>query len=148
MKYNIVYFSRTGVSKRVAETIANGVANEVIEITDNKNWNGILGFIKGAFYASTDKEVSIKVNGEIDRTKDYIVVSPLWAGGPALAIRTFLKEVPFNKVKIVITCDGSNVEKSIKKFEDKHGEFKESYGIVKNQNNEEEIIKQIIDSSK
>lgn len=148
MKYNIVYFSRTGVSKMVAETIANGIDNEVIEITDDKNWNGILGFIKGGFYASIDKQVSIKVDGEIDRTKDYIVISPLWAGGPAPAIRRFLKEVPFNKVKLVITCDGSNVEKSIKKFEDKHGKFKEIYGIVKHENNEEQIIKQIIDSFK
>ncbi|MBS4538746.1 hypothetical protein GOQ27_09740 [Clostridium sp. D2Q-11] len=148
MGYNIVYFSRTGVSKRVAEKVANGLDTKAIEVTDNKSWQGILGFIKGGFYATIGKEVSIKINGEIDRSEEYIVLSPLWAGGPAPAIRTFLKGVPSNQVKLVITCDGSNVEKAINKYENKHGKFKENYGIVKHEKNEERVIEEIINSSK
>jgi len=51
----VLFFSRTGTSKRVATKIADGLGLKPIEITDDKNWNGILGYIKGGYYSSSNK---------------------------------------------------------------------------------------------
>ncbi|MBC7960795.1 MAG: flavodoxin family protein, partial [Vallitaleaceae bacterium] len=41
----VVYFSRTGNSKRVAEKIAQKIGSHVSVLTDDKNWKGLLGYI-------------------------------------------------------------------------------------------------------
>jgi flavodoxin len=41
MELQVVYFTRTGNSKRVAEKIAKKLNVSIIEIKDNKSWKGI-----------------------------------------------------------------------------------------------------------
>ncbi len=84
MKYKVVYFTRTNYSKKVAEKIANKLSCEAIQIIDNKNWNGCLGFIKAGYYSSIKKPVEIEILGNLDTADEFIVVAPLWAGGVAL----------------------------------------------------------------
>lgn len=89
MNCKVVYFSRTGTSNRVAKKLADKLSCETIEITDNMNWNGILGFIKGGYYSLFNKDVDININGHIDTSTDFILVSPLWFGRIAPASRAF-----------------------------------------------------------
>lgn len=144
----VLFFSRTGTSKRVATKIADGLGLKPIEITDDKNWNGILGYIKGGYYSSTNKSVNIKVNGDFKDADEYIVVSPLWAGGPTPAIREFLKQVPINKVNLVLTCKGSDIDSALTKYESTVGKLNAGFGIVKRLNNENKCIENIIKSFK
>jgi len=144
MGYKVVYFSRTGISKRIAGKIANKISCTSIEVTDNMNWKGILGFLKGGYYASMNKDVEIKVNGVLDNNDEIILITPLWAGGPAPAIRIFLKNIPSDKVHLVVTADGSDVKKSIIKYEKKNSNFKSVRGIIKNKNNEELVIEELV----
>jgi len=109
MKYIVVYFTRTNTSKRIAEKISNKLSCEVVQITDNLNWSGILGFFKAGYYSSKDKPVDIEVSGNTDGVDEYIVVAPLWAGGLAPAARTFLKTIPVDKVHLVVTSIGNHV---------------------------------------
>ena len=83
MKYQVVYFSRTNYSKSIAEKIAKKLACEVIQITDNKNWKGFLGFMKAGFYSSTNRPVEIEILGKLNASDETIVVAPLWAGALA-----------------------------------------------------------------
>jgi len=144
----VLFFSRTGTSKRVATKIADGLKLKPIEITDDKNWNGILGYIKGGYYSSTNKSVNIKVNGAFKDADQYVVVSPLWAGGPAPTVREFLKQVPLNKVNLVLTCKGSNIESALSKYESSVGKLKAGFGIVQRLNNENKCIEEIIQAVK
>ncbi len=48
-KYGVIYFTRTNNSKRVAEKIADRLSCEVVQITDNINWQGLFGYIKADF---------------------------------------------------------------------------------------------------
>ena len=138
MNYKVVYFTRTGTSKRVAEKIANKLSYEAIQITDNKNWKGILGFIRGGYYASKNKNVDIKINGNLDGADEIIVVTPLWAGGVSPAIKTFLRTTSLNKIHLVVTSKGSNIKNP--------SGFKSVSDIVKSKNNEDVIISNLIDS--
>jgi len=144
----VLFFSRTGTSERIATKIADGLGISPIQITDDKNWNGPLGFIKGGYYASTNKRVNIKVNGNYKDVDQYIVVSPLWAGRPAPAICEFLKQVPVNKVNLVLTCNGSDIESAFTKYENAIGKLKGRFGIVKRLKDEDKRIKGIIQIDK
>lgn len=110
MSYKVVYFTRTGTSKRIAEKIADKLACEVIQITDNKNWNGILGYIKAGYYASAHKAVEIHVSKKTEAGDELIVVSPFWAGDLAPAVRIFLETVPKDKVDLIIDSGSSIVD--------------------------------------
>jgi len=132
MNVKVVYFSRTGTSKRVAEKIAKELSCEVIEILDGINWNGVSGYIKAGYYSLRKKDVEIKINGNIDKADEFIVVSPLWAGGPPPAVRTFLKKMAFNTIHLVITSNASDVRS--------YPEFKSVSEIIKKKNNEDLVI--------
>jgi flavodoxin len=136
MKFKVVYFSRTGTSKRIAEKIGEGLSCDVIEISDNMNWGGIFGYIKAGFYSSTNRNVDIEIHGNIDAADEFIVVTPLWAGGAVPAVRAFLKTTPKDKIHLVVTSDGSN-------FGNSSG-FKSVSNIAKKNNNEDEIISNFI----
>ena len=138
MNYKVVYFTRTGNSKRVAEKIANKLSCETIQITDNIDWKGSLGFIKGGYYASKNKHVDIKIPEKLNNTDEFIVVTPLWAGRVAPAIKTFLETTTLDKIHLVVTSNGSNIK-------DRSG-FKSVSDIVKNKNNEDVIITNLLSS--
>ena len=144
----VLFFSRTGTSKRVATKIGDKLGLKPMEITDDKNWNGISGYIKGGYYSSTNKSVNIKVNGDFKDADEYIVVSPLWAGGPAPTVREFLKQVPLAKVNLILTCKGSNIESALAKYESTVGKLKAGFGIVQRLNNEDKCIEDIIQAVK
>lgn len=144
MKNVVLYFTRTGGSKRVAEIIAAKIGVNAIEITDNKNWNGVLGYIKAGFYSSFNKNVPIIINEVYEDADQYIVISPIWAGGPAPAVKEFIKLVKTDKVNLVLTCLGSDTDVALTKFETKFGKLKGKFGIVKKLNNEEKIIAEIV----
>jgi flavodoxin len=138
VNYKVVYFTRTGTSNRVAEKIANKLSCEAIQITDNMNWKGILGFLKGGYYASKNKDVDIKIQGNLESADELIVVSPLWAGGVAPSIKTFLKTTSLDKIHLVVTSNGSNIKNP--------SGFKSVSGIVKSKNNEDVIINDLVNS--
>jgi flavodoxin len=148
MKTVVLFFSRTGNSKRVATKIADNLGVIPLEITDDKDWHGIFGYLKGGFYAAKNKSVNIKVSGPFEEADQYVVISPLWAGGPAPSIREFLKKVPKDKVNLVITCKGSDVESALAKYESKEGKLKARFGIVERLNNENQRIEEITQAVK
>lgn len=136
MKYKVVYFSRTGTSKRVAQKISNKLSCDIIEITDGMNWKGILGFIKGGYYATANKNVNIEVHGNVDSLDEIILVTPLWAGGLTPAVRAFLKKVSLDKVHLVVTSNGSNIKNP-------QG-FKSLSEIVRTKNDEDKVIEDLV----
>ena len=138
MNYKVVYFTRTGTSKIVAEKIANKLSCEVIQITDNMNWKGMVGFIKGGYYATKNKAVDIKIRGNLADADELIVVSPLWAGGVVPAIKTFFKTTTLSRIHLVVTSGGSTIKDSLG--------FKSVSNIVKSKKNEDDIINDLVSS--
>ncbi len=135
MHYKVVYFSRTGNSKRVAIKIANKLSCEAVEISDNMNWKGVFGFIKGGYYASRNKDVVINMKGIIDETDEILLVTPLWAGGPAPAIRTFLKKRNLSEINLVVTSISSHMKNL--------SGFKSITDIIRNKKNEDLVIDEL-----
>ena len=136
VNYKVVYFTRTGNSKRVAEKIANMLSCEALQITDNMNWKGGFGYLKGGYYASLNRDVEITIPENLDSADELIVVTPMWAGGIAPDIKAFLKSTTLDKVHLVVTYINS-------KLKDRVG-FKSVTDIAKNKNDEDVIISNLV----
>jgi hypothetical protein len=137
-KFAVIYFTRTNNSKRVAEKIANKLSCELIQCTDNINWQGFIGYIKAGFYSMTNKHVDIELLGDVDDVEEYIIVGPYWAGGLAPALKTLLAQFPRDKVHLVVTSIGSHVE-------DRAG-YSSVHDITSNSGNEDSVIEDLMNS--
>ena len=132
MTYAVIYFSRTGTSRRIAEKIAKKLSVEPVEVTDNMDWDGTLGYMRAARYAMKNKEVAIQTRGKIGEVDEYIVVSPMWCGKITPAIRKLLGEVPKEKVHLIVSSGGMNLK-------ERDG-YLSVLDIMKSKHNEDQLI--------
>ena len=137
MERKVVYFTRTGTSERVAKKIAARLSCECLQITDNINWQGPVGYIKAGYYSSSNRRVGIKLSGEVGTPVELIVVSPLWAGGLPPATRVFLESVALDTVHLVVTSNGSTVKQ--------RSDYKSVSDITRNENNEDTVVDKLVE---
>lgn len=102
----IYYFTRSGRSKKIAETLAVQYQTTAKCIDDHKNWQGKWGYMNAAIMALIGKMP--KVDYQKPDTKDKItVVFPLWAGKLPPAVKSFANEIGRGKLICVVTSLGS-----------------------------------------
>ncbi|KPK59526.1 MAG: hypothetical protein AMK73_08590 [Planctomycetes bacterium SM23_32] len=89
----VVYYSRTGTTKQLAERIAEMLGADVEEVVDTKKRSGVLGFVVGG------KDARLKRLTAIEKVQkdpaDYELVAlgtPVWAWTMSPAIRTYVTE--------------------------------------------------------
>lgn len=124
MKTLIVYYSRTNVTKGIAEKLQKELNCDIEEITDDGKYNGKLGFLKGGMNASMGR--SSDINPITKNPADYdlvIIGTPVWASNMAAPIFTFLIQ---NKDKIkniasFCTCMGGGYEEALAKIAEVSG---------------------------
>ena len=93
MKSLVVYYSRTGNAKFVAETLAAEIGSDVEEIVDGKNRRGPIGWLNAGKDARKGSETEIAPTKKSPAEYDLIVVgTPNWASRITPAIRTYLKK--------------------------------------------------------
>ncbi len=92
MKTLIVYYSRTGTTRKVAELLREKLQGDVEELIDHKDRSGAVGWMMAG------KDAMKKVKASIGDLKsdaagyDLVVVgTPVWAGTMAAAVRTFME---------------------------------------------------------
>jgi flavodoxin len=91
VKSLVVYYSRTGVTKFVAQTIAAELGSDVEEVVDLKSRSGKLGWMSAGMDASRSKETQISPLNKVPSDYDLIIIgTPIWAWSPSAAIRTYL----------------------------------------------------------
>jgi flavodoxin len=93
LKSLVVYYTRNGNARFVAETIATEIGADVEEVIDLKKRSGILGWLSGGRDAKQGKETEIAPTKKAPADYDLIVIgTPIWAGKPTPAINTYLKK--------------------------------------------------------
>jgi flavodoxin len=103
MKSLVVYYSRSGNARFVAQTIAAELGSDVEEVVDLKNRGGVLGFLSGGFDAMRGKETKIGETKKSPADYDLVVVgTPVWGSRPTPAIRTYLRRNDFSGVKVAL----------------------------------------------
>lgn len=90
MKTLIVYYSRSGYTRRVALALASSLQADLEEITEPRSRQGIFGYFRSA------REAIKRIPSRITPTRDpsaYDLVAigtPVWAGSLSPPVRTFL----------------------------------------------------------
>lgn len=120
MKSLVAYYSRTNITKKLAEDIASKTNADIEEIIPKANYQGKLGYARGGKHAMSEKIV------DIEKTKfdpaDYDVVyigGPVWAGRSSTPVISYLKEKEgkFNNVKFFLTAGSSGFEGGFEQME-------------------------------
>jgi flavodoxin len=103
MKSLVVYYSRTGKTKFVAEKIAAELGSDIEKIEDLKNREGKMGWMSATRDASREKETPISPTKKNPADYDLVIIgTPVWAFNPASAIRTYLKSNDLTRKKVAL----------------------------------------------
>ena len=120
MKSLVAYYSRTNITKKLAEDIAAKTDADIEEIVSKVNYQGKIGFARGAKHALSEKIIDIE-DIKFDPA-DYDVVyigSPIWAGKTAPPVISYLDEnkEKFNNVKFFMTAAADDFKSSFEQME-------------------------------
>ncbi len=121
MKTLVVYYSRSGNTKKIAEEISNKVKCDIEEIIDNKNRKGIIGWLISGRDAHSRKLTTIsEINKDPSKYDVIAIGTPIWAGLMAPAVRTYINENKgkFKNVAFFCTCGSSGDVKAFGDMED------------------------------
>lgn len=120
MKGLVVYFSRTGNTKKIAEDISKELNFDIEEILDKEiNRNGVIGYLKSGKEAVLKKLPKIKdIKKDVDSYDIVIIGTPVWAFTMCSPIRTFISKNKFKNVAFFCTMGGavSNTFKNMSKL--------------------------------
>jgi len=130
MKTLVVFYSRTGTTKRVAEKIAEALSCGIEEIFDTKNRSGAYGYLTAGRDASLKKLTVLKPISKDLADYDLVVIgTPIWAWSVSAPIRTYLENqkekfppkadqpMADKKVAFFCTMGGSGDERAFSEME-------------------------------
>lgn len=120
MKSLVVYYSRSNITKKLAENIASKIDADIEEIIPKVNYQGKIGYARGGKDAMREKIIDIE-NLKYN-PKDYDITyigGPVWAGKVANPVISYLKqnEGNFKNIKFFLTAGSSGFENSFKQME-------------------------------
>jgi flavodoxin len=103
VKSLVVFYSRTGNARFVAQTIAAEVGADIEEVIDLKKRSGVIGYLRGGSDAKRGKETEIAPTQKSPADYDLIIVgTPIWSGRPTPAITTWLKKNNLSGKKVAV----------------------------------------------
>jgi flavodoxin len=154
MKILVVYYSRDGHTKKVAQEIASQLQADLEEILDQTDRKGVWGWIHGGRDAMKHEETTI---GPVTRNPaDYdltIIGTPVWAWAMAPAVRTYLKQFKgqFKEMAYIVTSGGAKADSIVKGMEELAGKPAKGFlglvgGDFRNPQNYQEKIKKFVES--
>lgn len=138
MSILVVYYTRTGNTKKVAEEIAEELNADIERIIDTTKRSGIIGWLRSGYHASREKLTKIKgIEKDPSNYEIIILGTPTWAGKLTPALRTYIKRYrdQFNKLAYFITLKGRSGDELIQSI----GEFCKKDPITTMQVIEKEI---------
>jgi len=148
MKSLVVYYSLTGKTKLVSQTIAGTLQAELVGIEELKpRKRGFLTYLTGGFAAVTNRGSKIRpTNVNLKQYDTIFIGSPIWASRPTPAVNSFTYTNNFEGLSIVpfFTMGGNNAEKALGnitvKIERSRGKVIGSFAVKSQGLTDKEII--------
>ena len=88
-----IYYSRTGNTKRVMETIAKEMDAELLALTDGVERSGLRGWLRSGMDAmrkDCPDVLPFETERKLENYRLVIVGTPVWAGRCSSVVRSFL----------------------------------------------------------
>ena len=93
MKSLVVYYSRSNITKKLAEDIADKLGCDIEEIIPKVNYNGKLGYARGIKDGASGKIVDLEATKFNPEEYDVVYLgAPVWASRAANPIISYMKE--------------------------------------------------------
>jgi len=121
MKCLVVYYTRTGNTKKLAEIICEKLGGVLQPIISRKRFRGPWGFLYAGFMSRMKKLPEIEPVGKDIRGYDLVVVgTPVWASTMAAPVRTFLSRYKneIQRVAFFSTMGGTGVGRTFTDMEE------------------------------
>ncbi|MFZ3229513.1 MAG: hypothetical protein WA160_04860 [Pseudobdellovibrio sp.] len=153
-KIIVVYYSRTGKSKLIAEELSRKLNCDIEEIKTHSNYNGFLGYMRALNDVLLKKEPKINQLKKLAANYDLVVIGgPIWGSSVSGPIRSYLTKNKdyFSQVACFITQGGTSGKqhylKQVKQIINKKpiGSFAVSERDFKNESYKKFITKFISD---
>ena len=105
MKTLVVYYSRTGNTKKIGDEIAAALEADVEELKDDVNRGGPVGFVKSGREAKSGTLVNLDPLLHEPSTYDLVVIgTPVWARTMCSPVRTFLLNNDLGNARVAWFC--------------------------------------------
>ena len=117
----VVYYSRTGVTKKAATAIAEALGADVEELTERKSRAGILGYVRSVVDAGSGKLTELEPLRHLPEDYDLVVFgSPVWAASLSAPVRTYLLRNydDLEEVAFFCTCGSRGGERVLRQMAD------------------------------
>lgn len=148
MKTLVVYYSLTGNTDVVAQTLVQELGADVRRVEDIEkpevNWWFMM---TGGFAAVRGAETPIKpIDTSLQGYDRVFVGSPVWGGSPATPINSFIAQTDFNGKQVILfmTMGGNDAAGALKKLservEKKGGKVVDSFAISSGKVTQEELV--------
>ncbi|MBU7014643.1 MAG: flavodoxin [Theionarchaea archaeon] len=120
MKILVVYYSRSGHTRRVGETIADMLTCDREEIIDTVRRSGPIGWLRSGY--QNKKKVFTKIEPLKRDVSGYdlvVIGTPVWAGTASVPVRTFVHQYrdDLNKVAFFSVHGGEYVQDEFNEME-------------------------------
>lgn len=133
MKTLVIYYSLTGNTKLIAETIAKTAKADILELKPQKDINpkGLMKYFWGGKLALFKEEPALLPFSTNLNTYDLIIFgTPVWASTFAPALRTFFAQNKIANKKIALfCCHGGDKGKTLEKMKEALGD-NECLGMI------------------
>ena len=119
-KVLVVFYSRTGNTKKVAEDIARGLNADTEQLIDKKDRSGAGGYLLAGKDAAKEKLAEIDPIKNDPAKYDLVIMgTPIWAWNMTPAVRTYISNnrSSFKDVAFFTTAGGTKPDKIITKME-------------------------------
>ena len=91
MQILVVFYSRSGKTKKIAKKLSEKLKCDMEEIFDTKNRNGITGFLSAGTDANLKRLTVLKEVKKNPFLYDLIIIgSPVWSSNISTPIRTYI----------------------------------------------------------
>ena len=115
----LVYYSRTGTVRSVAQTMSRMLACDVEELIDTKNRFGVSGYLGAALDAGFHRLTTLKSMVHDPRNYDLVIVgTPVWNASVSAPVRTYLtlNKGCFKNVAFFCTFGGSGARRAFRQM--------------------------------
>ena len=106
----VVYYSRTGKTRLVAEKLAGLLGADLAEIRERKDRRGALGFISGGADTMLKRDVALEAAPDPGTHRVVLLGMPVWAFQPPAPVRAYLAQTDLTGKTVCAFCtsDGSS----------------------------------------
>jgi hypothetical protein len=124
----VLYVTRTGHAKALAEKVASLAGAKAAEIGDPAKRTGFIGFMKSGAQASRGADAPfLDPLVDLSKSKAVVLVQPIWASSLVPPLRSWIKahkaELAGKKIGLLLSAQGSDGGKVRAKFEQEFGKL-------------------------